>query len=557
MKDKKRKKISLKWKIFGGFLIFTAILLVILWILQIVCLNDFYIYIKRGETRDVTEEVKALLVDALDVEDTTLQSSLEKIAQESGTSIILTDTEGATLYSADYNFRGSMDSLPQEVYQKYYEKAVENGGEAEVEFEGSTVPQPDMNPGSIAPPSDTQGSASERTGDTQSETTDASTDGTSKSNVIERNATDIDSTDNNAIDGSVAQGAPASEGAAVQPGDDGKVDQSVIYVCVVPMQEQEVVLYVNSMLTPIDATVSTLKAQFVLLTVVLIGISLLIAWLASRAISRSLISLNASARRLADGDYEVHFTENDYDEVAQLSDTLNYAVGELKKTEDLRKELIANVSHDLRTPLTMMKAYSEVMRDIPEETTPENVQVIIDETDRLTGLVNDMLSVSQLEAGTIVLDSDDYDLTESIEAIVARYNKLREQDGYKLSFSYEKHVGVHADEDKMSQVICNLINNAINYTGEDKRVILQQTVHHGSVRIDVIDTGEGIAQADIPYVWDRYYKGDKARKRLVSGTGLGLSIVQKILELHGAAYGVESKPGMGADFWFEMKCMER
>lgn len=315
--------------------------------------------------------------------------------------------------------------------------------------------------------------------------------------------------------------------------------------------------FVSAMLTPVDATVSTLKVQLALLTVLLIGISLLLAWLASRAISKSLIRLNLSAKAMAEGDYTVSFDEDDYGEIAQLSDTLNYAVTELAKTDDLRKELIANVSHDLRTPLTMIRAYSEVMRDIPEENTPENVQVIIDETDRLTNLVNDMLSVSQLEAGTIELHQEKFDLTDLMRQVMLRYGKLKEQDGYVMEFVADGEVYIMGDADKITQVLCNLIGNAINYTGADKKIIVRQSLHEHHVRVDVIDSGEGIAAQDIPYVWDRYYKGDKARKRLVSGTDLGLSIVQKILELHGATYGVESKPGMGADFRFAFEIVEK
>jgi signal transduction histidine kinase len=264
------------------------------------------------------------------------------------------------------------------------------------------------------------------------------------------------------------------------------------------------------------------------------------------------VRLNESAGELARGNYSVSFQGKEYAEIAQLSDTLNYATRELEKTEDLRKELIANVSHDLRTPLTMIKAYSEVMRDLPGENTAENVQVIIDETERLTTLVEDMLNVSQLEAGTMTLKLSVYNLTDSVRVLLQRYNKLREQDGYTIDFSCREEVWVQADEDKMSQVLYNLINNAINYTGEDKKVLVKQSVKNGRVRMDIIDTGQGIAPADLPYIWDRYYRVDKSHKRAVQGTGLGLSIVKKVLELHHAVYGVESKPGMGADFWFEM-----
>ena len=155
------------------------------------------------------------------------------------------------------------------------------------------------------------------------------------------------------------------------------------------------------------------------------------------------------------------------------------------------------------------------------------------------------------------MGSMQFDLTDLMRQVMLRYGKLKEQDGYVMEFVADGEVYIMGDADKITQELCNLIGNAINYTGADKKIIVRQSLHEHHVRVDVIDSGEGIAAQDIPYVWDRYYKGDKARKRLVSGTGLGLSIVQKILELHGATYGVESKPGMGADFWFAFEIVEK
>ncbi len=272
----------------------------------------------------------------------------------------------------------------------------------------------------------------------------------------------------------------------------------------------------------------------------------------SRSLSKSIIKINDEAKKLAEGDYSVNFNSKDYMEVAELSDTLNYAASELGKADSFQKELIANVSHDLRTPLTMIKGYAEVMRDIPGENTPENVQVIIDETERLSGLVNDMLDISKLKAGTIAIQPEEYNITESIRHVLERYNKLREVDGYTIDFIYDDEVIVYADEQKMYQVLYNLINNAINYTGEDKKVTVIQKVLDNTLRIEVKDTGDGVKPEDIPYVWDRYYKDSSTHKRAIQGTGLGLSIVKNVLELHGAKYGVSSVRGVGATFWFEL-----
>lgn len=314
----------------------------------------------------------------------------------------------------------------------------------------------------------------------------------------------------------------------------------------------KIAVMVNTILTPVDATVHTLRIQLIYVSVIMVILSLVMAVIISWRISKPIVKINNSAKRLGKGDYDVHFDGTSYKEIAQLSDTLNQATTELAKAEGLQRELIANVSHDLRTPLTMITAYAEVMRDLPGENTPENVQVVIDEAKRLTNLVNDLLDVSKLQAGVAVLDIKEYDLTDSIEAVLLRYSKFLEQNGYTINFEYDRHVTVVADEFKMYQVIYNLVNNAINYTGEDRQVRVCQRVMGSVARIEVIDTGEGIAKEELENVWERYYKVDKNHKRAVMGTGLGLSIVKNILKLHNLQFGVLSEPGRGTCFWFEI-----
>ncbi len=309
----------------------------------------------------------------------------------------------------------------------------------------------------------------------------------------------------------------------------------------------------ESEITPVDSTVETLQVQLVCVTAVMVVLGGLLALLIARSISRPLAAINESAKELGKGNYEIRFEESGSQEVSELAQTLNYAAEELSKVEGLRRELLANVSHDLRTPLTMIQGYSEVMRDLPGENTPENVQIIIDEAGRLTNLVNDLLDLSRLEAGVVALDKTRFDLTESIRAILKRYDKLAD---HSFPFYAEEDAFVTADELKISQVVYNLVNNAITYAGEDKTVTLRQTVENGRVRISVTDTGEGIPPDKLKDIWERYYKVDKEHRRAQVGTGLGLSIVKNILDMHGGAYGVESKLGEGSTFWFELPLAE-
>lgn len=333
-----------------------------------------------------------------------------------------------------------------------------------------------------------------------------------------------------------------------------RIDESMIYIKVVDSGDGlKAVIMLNSTITPVNATVDTLRVQLEYVTVITILLAVGMAIYISKKISKPIIKINNSAKELAKGNYDTAFEGRGYLEIAELNDTLNYAAKELSKVEGLRRELIANISHDLRTPLTMITGYGEIMRDLPGENTPENIQVIIDEARRLTTLVNDVLDISKLQSGTQTLSIENFNLTESIEEILLRYNKLTEQQGYRFEFIKDGEVWVKADPVKISQVIYNLINNAITYTGQDKLITIVQNMNNQVVRVEIIDTGEGIDQELLPLIWDRYYKVDKAHKRAAIGTGLGLSIVKTILDMHGAEYGVISKNGEGSTFWFELK----
>lgn len=498
----KHEKISIKWKIFFYLLIFTGVLLVVLWLIQICYLDSFYKMIKTGEAEKIVTDATAVLQSGSE----NVADELDELAAGNNMGIFVTNLSGEELYSAEYIANSRMNGMPEYQIQLYYEKAKENGGSAKIEFEGS----------------------------------------------INKTFFDGDVKEQPAIPENMP--LPGDDNAALfmqNHGQDGV--ESVIYVSIVTVDGEEEILMVNCQITPVDATVNTLRIELVWITVIMVLLSLGIALLISRQVSRSFIKINESAKKMAKGDFDVRFEGKDYREVAELSDTLNATATELGRNETLRRELIANVSHDLRTPLTMIIAYAEVMRDLPGENSPENVQVVIDEAERLTNLVNDMLDISKLQAGVMQKNAAVYNLTESIEAVLERYNKLKEKDGYSILFEYDRKVCVEADEYKIFQVIYNLINNAINYTGEDKTIWVRQLIKGDSVRIEVTDSGEGIAKDALPYVWDRYYKVDKTHKRAVMGTGLGLSIVKNVLELHDAKYGVESELGKGSTFWFELK----
>jgi signal transduction histidine kinase len=343
--------------------------------------------------------------------------------------------------------------------------------------------------------------------------------------------------------------------AAMEKAKKGPV--GAVYLRIVEKDSTEYIIFQNTDLTPIQSTIDTLQKQFLWIGIVLLLLALVLAFIMSKVITKPIIKINNAAKKLSQGSYDEGLMINGYREIGELSDTLSFASQEISKSDRLQKELISNVSHDLRTPLTMIKGYGEVMRDIPGENTAENIQVIIDESARLSELVNDMLDISRIRAGAREPQMMSFCITDTVRDVLLRYTKLINREGYKIDFVADKDVYVTADSIMMLQVLYNLINNAINYTGEDKRVTVVQQIVDDEVKISVIDTGSGIAHDELPLIFERYYKVDKVHKRATIGTGLGLAIVKGILELHGASYGVESTIGVGSVFWFSIKRDER
>ncbi len=315
----------------------------------------------------------------------------------------------------------------------------------------------------------------------------------------------------------------------------------------------EIFVLLDCSLTPIEATINVLSVQLGVLSAFLLLISFLLAYFISRRISLPLSFLNIAARRLPSGRYPENYRETGYREVAELSQTLSEAALEIGKVDKMKKELIANLSHDLRTPLTMITGYAEVMRDMPGENTPENIQIIINEAHRLSSMVEDLVSISRYEGNAEEIKRERFSLSDEIIRMSEEYRSLLSARGYTVTDTVEGGLFVTADRRRIIQTLRNLVNNAVNYAGEDKVVLLRLfKIAGNSVRFEVEDHGTGIAEEDLENIWERYYRVDKEHVRSVVGSGLGLSIVRKNLQEHGARYGVESTLGKGSVFWFEL-----
>ncbi len=313
-------------------------------------------------------------------------------------------------------------------------------------------------------------------------------------------------------------------------------------------------LLINSALVPVGSTVTIIKRQLMLITAILILLAFIVSLFLANKIAEPIDRITASAENLARGDFTAKFDGRGYLEAKKLADTLTYAEKELSRVDTMQRDLIANVSHDLRTPLTMLKAYAEMIRDLSGDNPVkrnEHLEIIINETDRLSLMVNDILDLSKLESGKQKIDPSEFEISGKLSEIIGRFKGISEKMGYNINFTPDEPKEVFCDVVKIEQVIYNLINNAINYTGEDKQVFVRQINQPDGVLIEIEDTGDGIEEDKIKLIFDKYYRSEN-HKREVVGTGLGLSIVKAVLKLHNYDYGVRSVIGKGSVFWFKI-----
>lgn len=335
-------------------------------------------------------------------------------------------------------------------------------------------------------------------------------------------------------------------------GDQSNNFDTIVYTKIVNAADYSSIIMVSGNISPLNATTETLASQMRYIALFMIVAVAILTLLMYRHIAKPIIGITSNAKQLPQGKYTVDPKTNRYKEAADLNNTLVQAANDIQKADKAKRDLISNVSHDLRTPLTMIGGYGEMMIDLPEEKTDENIQVIVDETKRLNALVNDLLDMSRLQDGRIVLHKEVFDISALLKTQLQKYDVYRMQEGYTIESELLDAIYVNADKKRIEQVINNFLNNAVNYGGEAKHIIVREIKNQNVVRIEVQDFGEGIDPKDLDNIWDRYYKVDKEHVRVANGSGIGLNIVKQLLELHGVPYGVNSSKGKGSTFYFEM-----
>lgn len=332
--------------------------------------------------------------------------------------------------------------------------------------------------------------------------------------------------------------------------------QFCVYATKVTNPLGEFALMLVSANESLNESVSVIQYQLILVTAGVFLISFILSWIIANKLSEPIQLMSKTAKKWADGENEVLFISDSYYELNELADALNYAKEGIAKTGALQRDLLANVSHDLKTPLTMIKAYAEMIRDISGENKlkrDQHTNVIINEADRLTMLVNDILDLSKLQNNNSVTDMQQVNLSELIERVIYRFQAFKEVSGYKINSNIEPDLFTVCNEMQIEQVVYNLIGNSINYTGEDKTINVYLTKTGDKILLQIIDSGKGIPPEQIDGIWEKYYRFSETHQRPVKGTGLGLSIVKTILQNQKLKFGVISKKHIGSNFFVEFK----
>ena len=320
-------------------------------------------------------------------------------------------------------------------------------------------------------------------------------------------------------DKSLTVGYPISFGGFVQGG---------VFICksLPEIREDFLSLYGNILIIMLIALVA--GVVFVLLF--------------TRRIVKPISEMNKAARVIAYGNFDERIKIKSKDEVGQLAESFNFMAQSLEETEQMRRDLITNISHDLRSPITSIQGFLTAIEDgtVPPEKTGRYISIITDETKRLLKMADNIMDMSRVQAGTIELYKEDFSVNELIKSIVvANETKIREKN-IEVNLIFESQNTVNADRDKISRVVQNLFDNALKFTDEGGYITVETTAIDNKLAISVKNSGEPIPEEDRIRIFERFFKGDRSRGKDNNGSGLGLSIVKELLNAHGEIVSVSS-----------------
>ncbi len=313
-------------------------------------------------------------------------------------------------------------------------------------------------------------------------------------------------------------------------------------------------VFTHTELSYLEPNIGPISRQLSISSLIAIIVSMILVFISSSKIIQPLKEMSEMAKDIAKGDLSKRVEIHSNDEIGLLATSFNNMAEELSKQEELRTGFVANVSHELRSPLTSIHGFAQGMLDgtIAKSDQEQYLQIVLDETTRLKKLIKELLDLSQIESGTFPLNKKVYDINEQMRRVLIRYIDLIEEKGINVEVNFKQDFCmVCADNDRIEQVLVNLLDNAIKFTSENGTITLWSHECEGEALVGVNDTGEGIPREDIPFIFERFYKSDKSHT-VKKGTGLGLSIVKKIIEEHGHTIKVSSNYGSGTSFTFSL-----
>jgi len=337
-------------------------------------------------------------------------------------------------------------------------------------------------------------------------------------------------------------------------------------------EKKDETVYAFSSLQPVNEAVQVIKEFYLYFYIGALITILLLSFVYSNMIAKPLIKITKAASKMAKLDFTEKCEVSSEDEIGALatslnllSENLNVALTSLKdanikleqdiekekKLTEMRKDFVAAVSHELKTPITLIEGYTLALNDDVLEGAEKQyfIDVIMDESKKMNSLVSDMLDLSQLESGNFKLTKEDFFLNELLKSVTKKFSSILKEKKIELEINYIQNIKVNADWNRIEQVMTNYMTNAIRHTKDGGFITVTMINIEDAICVEVENSGNKIEISETNKIWDNFYKIDKSRTRMLGGTGLGLSIVKNIMLLHGGSYGVENTE-IGVKFYF-------
>lgn len=313
-----------------------------------------------------------------------------------------------------------------------------------------------------------------------------------------------------------------------------------------------VIIY--SPVTGVNEAFNNMKAIHIGAATIGLIVAIILGWTISRYISRPIQEVSQVAQEIAEGNFQSRVVVKSRDELGILGNSFNHMAQRLENYENMRREFVANVSHELRSPITSIQGFIEAIVDgkNPDET-PKYLAIIQKETHRIARLVNELLVISRYDAEVEPFNMETFPVQNVIKRAINSLQPQASEKNFEIRTAIAQELPAgFGDEDKIEQVIHNLLENAIRYSPPSSGVLITANYQNSYIIVEVTDSGAGIPEAELPRIWERFYRLDKARSRDQGGTGLGLAIVKEIIRKHGGKIAVESEAGQGTTFSFTL-----